>query len=74
MYYVLKSNVIKKNNHFPLDGNNRVGEMIYIKKAHDLGFNTIVLIIFISWRNFYKQNKNINLSSISWLYEREKWS
>ena len=47
MYYVLKSNVIKKNNHFPLDGNNRVGEMIYIKKAHDLGFNTIVLDHFL---------------------------
>ena len=70
----IKKNVLKELNEFPLDGNNRIGEMIYSKLAKDKGFKTIVLDKFLYHGGIStKQNKNINLSSISWLYERSKW-
>ena len=43
----IKSDVIAKVNEFPLDGNNRVGEMIFSQLARKFGFNTIVLDSFV---------------------------
>lgn len=70
----VKSDVIAKVNEFPLDGNNRVGEMIFSQMARKHGFKTLVLDSFVFHEGISsKQNKNIKLSSLSWLYEKEKW-
>ena len=70
----IKSKVLVKVNKFPLDGNNRVGEMIFSQMARKHGFKTLVLDSFVFHEGISsKQNKNIKLSSLSWLYEKEKW-
>jgi len=70
----IKSGVLTKVNEFPLDGNNRVGEMIFSQMARKYGFETLVLDSFVFHEGISsKQNKNIKLSSLSWLYEKEKW-
>lgn len=70
----IKSDVFNKVPSFSLDGNNRVGEIIYSHEAKRKGLKTIVLNSFLFHGGIStKVNKNINLSSISWLYEKESW-
>ncbi len=70
----IKKEVFEKVPMFSLDGNNRIGEMIFTNQANELGFRTCVLDSFLYHGGIStKQNKNVNLSSISWLYEKEKW-
>jgi len=70
----IKGEVLNNVKEFPLDGNNRIGEMIYSKLAKDKGFKTIVLDKFLYHGGIStKTNKDINLSSISWLIEKDNW-
>ena len=70
----IKGEVLSNIKEFPLDGNNRIGEMIYSKLAKDKGFKTIVLDKFLYHGGIStKKNKDINLSSISWLIEKNQW-
>ena len=70
----LKSDTLNKIKEFPIDGNNRWGELIYSSLARKKGFKTIALSNhLIHYGNSTKQSKNPNKSSISWLYERENW-
>lgn len=70
----IKKEVLEKVTSFSLDGNNRVGEIIYTQAAFEKGYKTNVLGSFLYHGGIStKQNKKIKLSSISWLYEKEKW-
>lgn len=70
----IKKEVFEKVPMFSLDGNNRIGELIFTNQANELGFKTYVLDSFLFHGGIStKQNKNVKFSSISWLYEKEKW-
>ena len=70
----IKKEVLDKVLSFSLDGNNRIGEMIFTHQASEFGFKTCVLNSFLYHGGIStKQNKNIKLASISWIYEKEKW-
>lgn len=70
----IKKEVLEKVTSFSLDGNNRVGEIIFTQAAFEKGFNTHVLGSFLYHGGIStKQKKDPKLSSISWLYEKEKW-
>tara|TARA_B100000886_G_scaffold36515_2_gene22729 strand:- start:5410 stop:6477 length:1068 start_codon:yes stop_codon:yes gene_type:complete len=69
----IKKQVFNKIDHFPF-GYNRWSELLFCNLARKEGFKTIVLKsncvhLGISTKN----NKNINLSSISWTIEKELW-
>jgi GT2 family glycosyltransferase len=66
--------VLKKVNQFPLEGNNRWGEMLYSSIAKKKGFKTLVLSShLIHHGTSTKIKKDILLSSNSWLIERDMW-
>lgn len=69
----IKKQVLNKIDHFPF-GYNRWSELLFCNLARKEGFKTIVLKskcihLGISTKN----NKNINLSSVSWTIEKELW-
>ena len=67
--------VLKNVESFPLEGNNRWGEMIYSNLARRKGFKTIVLSShLIHHGTSTKQKKDPLLSSNSWLVERDMWN
>ena len=66
--------VLEKVSQFPLEGNNRWGEMLYSIIAKRKGFRTMVLSShLIHHGTSTKTKKNILLSSNSWLIERDMW-
>ena len=66
--------VLEKVSQFPLEGNNRWGEMLYSIIAKRKGFRTMVLSShLIHHATSTKIKKNILLSSNSWLIERDMW-
>ena len=70
----IKSDVFNKVPSFSMDGNNRIGEIIYTHEAKRKGLKTIVLNSFLFHGGIStKVNENIKLSSISWLYEKDLW-
>ena len=71
----ISKKVTDKIDEFPLEGSNRWGEMIYSDLARKKGFKTIVLgTHLIHHGTSTKQNKDLKLSSNSWLYENVMWT
>ena len=69
----IKKHVLNKIDHFPF-GYNRWSELLFCNLARKEGFKTIVLNSdIIHHGTSTKNNKNINLSSISWTIEKELW-
>ena len=67
--------VLKNVKQFPLEGNNRWGEMIFSSLARRKGFETIVLAShLIHYGSSTKQKEDPLLSSNSWLIERDLWN
>lgn len=70
----IKKAVLNDVNHFPLEGENRWGELLFSYLASKYGHDTIVLSAHL--RHFgtsTKQNKDVKKSSMSWLIEKELW-
>ncbi len=69
----IKKHVLNKIDHFPF-GYNRWSELLFCKLAKEEGYQTIVLKSnVIHHGTSTKNNKNVNLSSISWTIEKELW-
>lgn len=70
----IKKEVFSSVNKFPINGENRWGELLFSHLAKNKGYNTIVLNANLKHHAIStKQNSNINKSSMSWLVERELW-
>ena len=71
----ISKTVLDEVKQFPLEGNNRWGEMIYSNLARRKGFKTIVLSShLIHLGTSTKLKKDPLLSSNSWLIEKDMWS
>ena len=71
----ISKTVLDKVDKFPLEGNNRWGEMIFSNLARRKGFKTIVLSSHLIHYGFStKLKKNPLLSSESWLIEKDMWN
>jgi hypothetical protein len=71
----IKNNVIDDVKYFPLEGENRWGELLFSRLASKYGHETIVLNAHLRHYGIStKQNKDVKKSSMSWLIEKELWS
>ena len=71
----ISKTVLDEVKQFPLEGNNRWGEMIYSNLARRKGFKTIVLSSnLIHLGSSTKLKKDPLLSSNSWLIEKDMWN
>ena len=71
----IKKNVLDDVNKFPLEGQNRWGELLFSHLASKYGHETIVLNAHLRHYGIStKQNKDLKKSSMSWLIEKELWS
>ena len=71
----ISKKVLDKVENFPLEGNNRWGEMIFSNLARRKGFKTIVLSShLIHYGSSTKLKKDPLLSSNSWLVEKDMWN
>ena len=69
----IKKHVLNKIDHFPF-GYNRWSELLFCNLARKEGYKTIVLKSKCVHNGIStKNNKNINLSSISWTIEKKLW-
>ena len=67
--------VSKRLNKFPLEGNNRLGELLYHSLAIKKGIEVGVVGHFLEHHaKSTKQNPNKKLSSESYLFEKELWT
>ena len=70
----IKRKVFDIIKHFPLDGYNRWGELLFCAIAKEYSFNVIVLgHKLYHYSISSKQKKDKRLSSISWLIEKKLW-
>ncbi len=71
----ISKKVLNHVKFFPLEGQNRWGEMIFSNLAKKKGFETIVLSShLIHYGSSTKIDKNPILSSDSWLIEKKMWN
>ncbi len=71
----IKKTVFDDVKQFPLEGENRWGELLFSHMASKYGHNTIVLNAhFRHYGISTKQNKDVKKSSMSWLVEKKLWS
>jgi hypothetical protein len=71
----IKNSVIDDVKYFPLEGENRWGELLFSHLASKYGHETIVLNAHLRHYGIStKQNKDVKKSSMSWLIEKELWS
>lgn len=74
-FQAIPASVSKSLNQFPLEGSNRLGELLYHSLAIKKGIEVGVLGHFLEHHaKSTKQNPNINLSSESYLYEKDLWT
>lgn len=70
----IKRSVLKKVDHFPIEGMNRWGEMLYCVAAKRVGFKILVLSFHLDHTAIStKQKLSVEKSSLSWLVERDLW-
>ena len=70
----VKKEVLSVVTCFPLQGNNRWGELIFSYNAKRKGFNTVVLGHYFKHLAISSKQKNsIKKSSISYLVEKQLW-
>lgn len=71
----INKNVFDYVSEFPLDGQNRWGEMLFSVKAKEHGFKTVVVSSHLDhYGTSTKMKADAKLSSLSWLIERDLWS
>ena len=71
----IRKTVLDDVKYFPLEGENRWGELLFSHLASKYGHETIVLNAHLRHYGIStKQNKDLKKSSMSWLIEKELWS
>jgi hypothetical protein len=70
---LIKNKVFDDVLSFPSEGANRWGELLFSFLAGKAGYKTIVLSAHLNHFAISTKQKNSNVSSISWLIEKELW-
>mgnify|MGYP001773823985 CR=1 FL=1 len=71
----IRKDVFHHVSEFPLDGQNRWGEMLFSVQAKRNGFKTVVVSSHLDHYGTSTKNKaDAKLSSLSWLIERDLWN
>lgn len=74
-FQAIPASVSKSLNQFPLEGSNRLGELLYHSLAIKKGIEVGVVGHFLEHHaKSTKQNPNNKLSSESYLYEKDLWA
>ena len=74
-FQAIPASVSKSLNQFPLEGSNRLGELLYHSLAIKKGIEVGVVGHFLEHHaKSTKQNPNNKLSSESYLYEKDLWT
>jgi len=74
-FQAIPASVSRRLNQFPLEGSNRLGELLYHSIAIKQGFEVGVVGHFLEHHaKSTKQNPNKKLSSESYLYEKDLWT
>ena len=74
-FQAIPASVSKSLNQFPLEGSNRLGELLYHSLAIKKGIEVGVVGHFLEHHaKSTKQNPNKKLSSESYLYEKDLWT
>ena len=74
-FQAIPASVSKSLNQFPLEGSNRLGELLYHSLAIKKGIEVGVVGHFLEhYAKSTKQNPNNKLSSESYLYEKDLWT
>mgnify|MGYP001197384957 FL=1 len=74
-FQAIPASVSKTLNQFPLEGSNRLGELLYHSLAIKKGIEVGVVGHFLEhYAKSTKQNPNKKLSSESYLYEKDLWT